>query len=196
MRCPACGATDTRVVDSRVAGPEQEQIRRRRECRVCHERFTTFERAEFSLPRVVKRSGERVAFDDEKLRSGLRRALHKRPVRTEDVENVIDDIKRRLAGISAPEIKSDRIGEMVLEALHGLDHVAYIRFASIYLSFASVQSFREAIERLEEDLSPEMRRHQLRLIDEEAARASASEATDPDPESDPESGPDPSGESR
>ncbi|WP_019590660.1 transcriptional regulator NrdR [Thioalkalivibrio sp. ALE20] len=192
MRCPACGASDTRVVDSRVAGPEQEQIRRRRECRVCHERFTTFERAEFSLPRVVKRSGERVAFDDEKLRSGLRRALHKRPVRTEDVENVIDDIKRRLAGTSAPEIKSDRIGEMVLEALHGLDHVAYIRFASIYLSFASVQSFREAIERLEDDLSPEMRRHQLRLIDEEAARAAADEIAEESPPDDP----DPAGESR
>ncbi len=159
---------------------------------MCHERFTTFERAEFSLPRVVKRSGERVAFDDEKLRSGLRRALHKRPVRTEDVENVIDDIKRRLAGTSAPEIKSDRIGEMVLEALHGLDHVAYIRFASIYLSFASVQSFREAIERLEDDLSPEMRRHQLRLIDEEAARAAADEI----PEESPPDDPDPAGESR
>lgn len=74
MRCPACGAHDTRVVDSRVAGPEQEQIRRRRECRECRARFTTFERAEFSLPRVVKRSGERVAFDEDKLRSGLRRA--------------------------------------------------------------------------------------------------------------------------
>ncbi len=156
------------MVDSRVAGPEQEQVRRRRECRVCRARFTTFERAEFNLPRVVKRSGERVAFDEEKLRSGLRRALHKRPVKTEDVEGVIDAIKARLSSLSAPEVKSDRIGEMVLEALHGLDHVAYIRFASIYLSFASVQSFREAIERLEDDLSPEMRRSQLRLIDEDA----------------------------
>jgi len=169
MRCPACGAQETRVLDSRVAGPEQEQVRRRRECRACGARFTTFERAEFSLPRVVKRSGERVAFDEEKLRSGLRRALHKRPVKTEDVERVIDDIERQLASLAAPEVKSDRIGEMVLAALHDLDHVAYIRFASIYLSFASVQSFREAIERLEEDLSPEMRRSQLRLIDEDTS---------------------------
>ncbi|WP_026333136.1 transcriptional regulator NrdR [Thioalkalivibrio sp. ALM2T] len=178
MRCPSCHDQDTRVVDSRVAGPEQEQIRRRRQCRACGARFTTFERAEFSLPRVVKRSGERVAFDEEKLRSGLRRALHKRPVKTDDVERVIDDIKRQLSAVTAPEVKSDRIGEMVLAALHVLDHVAYIRFASIYLSFASVQSFREAIERLEDDLSPEMRRSQMRLIDEEAAGIAPESAAD------------------
>jgi transcriptional repressor NrdR len=164
MRCPACGAEDTRVVDSRVAGPEQDQVRRRRECLVCNARFTTFERAEFSMPRVVKRSGERVAFDEEKLRGGLRLALHKRPVRTDEVEAAIDRIKRRLAAYGAREIRSDRIGEWVMEALRQLDQVAYIRFASIYLSFANVQSFREAIERLEEDLTPEMRRSQIPLI--------------------------------
>ncbi len=167
MRCPACGADDTRVVDSRVAGPEQDQIRRRRECQVCGARFTTFERAEFSMPRVVKRSGERVAFDEEKLRGGLRLALHKRPVRTDEVEAAIDRIKRRLAAYGQREIRSDRIGEWVMEELRALDQVAYIRFASIYLSFANVQSFRDAIERLEQDLSPEMRRSQLRLIDQE-----------------------------
>jgi len=166
MRCPACGADDTRVIDSRVAGPEQDQIRRRRECQACGARFTTFERAEFSMPRVVKRSGERVAFDEEKLRGGLRLALHKRPVRTDEVEAAIDRIKRRLAAYGQREIRSDRIGEWVMEELRGLDQVAYIRFASIYLSFANVQSFRDAIERLEQDLSPEMRRSQLRLIDE------------------------------
>jgi transcriptional repressor NrdR len=166
MRCPSCGADDTRVVDSRVAGPEQDQIRRRRECLRCGGRFTTFERAEFSLPRVVKRSGERVAFDEEKLRGGLRLALHKRPVRTDEVETAIERIKRRLAAHPSREIRSDRIGEWVMEELRQLDQVAYIRFASIYLSFANVQSFRDAIERLEQDLSPEMRRLQLRLIDE------------------------------
>lgn len=167
MRCPACGADDTRVVDSRVAGSEQEQIRRRRECQACGARFTTFERAEFSMPRVVKRSGERVAFDEEKLRGGLRLALHKRPVRTDEVEAAIDRIKRRLATYAQREIRSDRIGEWVMEELRALDQVAYIRFASIYLSFANVQSFRDAIERLEQDLSPEMRRSQLRLIDDD-----------------------------
>ncbi len=164
MRCPACGADDTRVVDSRVAGPEQDQVRRRRECQACGARFTTFERAEFNMPRVVKRSGERVAFDEEKLRGGLRLALHKRPVRTDEVEAAIDRIKRRLAAYGAREIRSDRIGEWVMEELRGLDQVAYIRFASIYLSFANVQSFREAIERLEDDLTPEMRRSQIPLI--------------------------------
>lgn len=164
MHCPACGADDTRVVDSRVAGPEQDQIRRRRECQICGARFTTFERAEFNMPRVVKRSGERVAFDEEKLRGGLRLALHKRPVRTDEVEAAIDRIKRRLAAYGAREIRSDRIGEWVMEELRGLDQIAYIRFASIYLSFANVQSFREAIERLEDDLTPEMRRSQIPLI--------------------------------
>jgi transcriptional repressor NrdR len=168
MRCPACGADDTRVVDSRVAGPEQDQVRRRRECQACGARFTTFERAEFNMPRVVKRSGERVAFDEEKLRGGLRLALHKRPVRTDEVEAAIDRIKRRLAAYGAREIRSDRIGEWVMEALRQLDQVAYIRFASIYLSFANVQSFREAIERLEDDLSPEMRRSQIPLIGDAA----------------------------
>lgn len=177
MHCPACGADDTRVVDSRVAGPEQDQIRRRRECQACGARFTTFERAEFNMPRVVKRSGERVAFDEEKLRGGLRLALHKRPVRTDEVEAAIDRIKRRLAAYGAREIRSDRIGEWVMEELRGLDQVAYIRFASIYLSFANVQSFREAIERLEDDLTPEMRRSQIPLIGDppdDAARESGS----------------------
>ena len=172
MRCPACGADDTRVVDSRVAGPEQDQIRRRRECQACGARFTTFERAEFNMPRVVKRSGERVAFDEEKLRGGLRLALHKRPVRTDEVEAAIDRIKRRLAAYGAREIRSDRIGEWVMEELRGLDQIAYIRFASIYLSFANVQSFREAIERLEDDLTPEMRRSQIPLIGDPSDDAS------------------------
>ncbi|AGA34515.1 Ribonucleotide reductase transcriptional regulator NrdR [Thioalkalivibrio nitratireducens DSM 14787] len=166
MRCPACGADDTRVVDSRVAGSEQDQIRRRRECQACGARFTTFERAEFSMPRVVKRSGERVAFDESKLRAGLTLALHKRPVHTDEVEAAIERIKRRLAAYGAREIRSDRIGEWVMEELRSLDQVAYIRFASVYLSFANVQSFREAVERLEQELTPEMRRSQLRLIDE------------------------------
>lgn len=175
MRCPFCGGEDTQVKDSRPA-EEGVAIRRRRACPACGARFTTFERAEFSMPRVVKRSGERVAFDEEKLRGGLRLALHKRPVRTDEVEAAIDRIKRRLAAYGAREIRSDRIGEWVMEELRGLDQVAYIRFASIYLSFANVQSFREAIERLEQDLTPEMRRSQLRLIEEGVEPRPESEA--------------------
>jgi len=175
MRCPACGADDSRVVDSRTAGPDQGQIRRRRECQSCGARFTTFERAEFSMPRVVKRSGQRVAFDEDRLRGGLARALHKRPVQTDAVEAAIERIKRRLAAFGAREIPSDRIGEWVMEELRELDQVAFIRFASIYLSFANVQSFRDAIERLEQDLTPEMRRSQLPLIDGDG------DGSDPDP---------------
>jgi transcriptional repressor NrdR len=167
MRCPACGADDTRVVDSRVAGAEQEQIRRRRECRVCQTRFTTFERIESHMPRVVKRSGERVAFSEEKLRAGFRLALHKRPVKTDAEEAAVERVKRRLMAFPAREIQSDRIGEWVMEELRQLDQVAYIRFASIYLSFANVQAFRDAIEKLERDLTPEMRRSQLALISED-----------------------------
>ena len=157
MRCPSCGADDTRVVDSRTAGSEQEQIRRRRECQSCGARFTTFERVEFTLPRVVKRSGERVAFDEDKLRGGLRLALHKRPVDTDAAEAALERIMRRLAAHGTREIPSQRIGEWVMDELHSLDQVAYLRFASVYLSFANVQAFREAVERLERDLSPDDR---------------------------------------
>lgn len=162
MRCPACGFENSRVIDSRVAGSEQEQVRRRRHCPECGARFTTFERVESPFPRVVKRSGERVGFDEEKLRAGLRLALHKRPVRTNAVEASIDQIKRRLITFPSREIQSSRIGEWIMEELRQLDEVAYIRFASVYLSFASVQAFREAVEKLEQDLSSDIRRPPLR----------------------------------
>ena len=178
MRCPACGEEMTRVVDSRAAGADQEQIRRRRECQSCGARFTTFEKVEFTMPRVVKRSGERVTFDEEKLRGGLRLALHKRPVQTDAVEAAIDRIKHRLAGFGSREIESEQIGEWVMAELRALDQVAYIRFASIYLSFASVQAFRDAIEHLERDLALEKRRKPDR---------------DPDSDSNPDSDPDPVG---
>lgn len=165
MRCPDCGADDTRVVDSRSTHPEHEQIRRRRECRECGYRFTTFERRDYRLPRVVKRNGERVVFDESKLRAGMSLALHKRPVRAEQEDAAIERIKRRLSAHHDREIRSARIGEWVMEELRMLDQVAYIRFASIYLSFNNVQAFRETIERLEQDLTPEMRRSQLPLID-------------------------------
>jgi transcriptional repressor NrdR len=164
MRCPFCGAQDTKVVDSRLFG-EGDQVRRRRKCVVCKERFTTFEAAELNLPRVVKRDGSRVPFDGRKLRTGLLRALEKRPVGTEEIEAAVARINRRLVSGGEGEVSSRRIGELVMEELRGLDQVAYVRFASVYRKFEDVNAFREEIDRLERQPTPEVRRQQLDLLD-------------------------------
>ena len=150
MHCPFCSAIDTRVIDSRLAA-EGDQVRRRRECPICGERFTTYEVAELSLPRVVKNDGSREPFVEAKLRVGIQRALEKRPVSTKEVDEAIGRIVHKLRMISEGEVESRRIGEWVMEELRALDHVAYIRFASVYLSFEDVNAFREVIERLERD---------------------------------------------
>jgi transcriptional repressor NrdR len=168
MRCPFCGAQDTRVIDSRLAG-EGDQIRRRRECLSCHERFTTFETAELSLPRVVKRDGRREPFKEDKLRTGMQHALEKRPVETDRVEAAINRIKRRALTIGEREVNARQIGEWVMRELRELDQVAYVRFASVYRSFEDVQAFRDLIERLEQDLTPEMLRSQLPLLADDSA---------------------------
>ena len=165
MRCPFCNATETKVIDSRLAN-EGSQVRRRRECLDCAERFTTYETAELKLPRVVKRDGRREAFDGQKLRSGIERSLEKRPVRTEDIDAAVSRIKHKLLS-SEREVASSRLGEWVMEELRNLDQIAYIRFASVYLSFDDMDAFRETIERLERDLSPEARKHQISFLDAE-----------------------------
>ena len=166
MRCPYCGATDTKVIDSRLVG-EGDQVRRRRECLVCSERFTTYESAELNLPRVVKGDGRRVPVDGRKLRAGMMRALEKRPVSTDHVEGAIGRITRTLMASGESEVPSRRIGELVMEELKALDQVAYVRFASVYRKFEDVHAFREEIERLEGQPTPEVRRQQLDLLDEE-----------------------------
>ena len=163
MRCPFCGAQDTKVIDSRLAG-EGDQIRRRRECTVCKERFTTYETAELNLPWVVKQDGSRVHFDGRKLRAGMTRALEKRPVSAEDVDAAINHITRKLMASGEREIPSRQIGELVMDELRRLDQVAYVRFASVYRSFEDVNAFREEIERLESEPSPEVRRKQMDLL--------------------------------
>jgi transcriptional repressor NrdR len=168
MRCPFCGAQDTRVIDSRLAG-EGDQIRRRRECLSCHERFTTFETAELSLPRVVKRDGRREPFKEDKLRTGMQHAWETRPVETDRVEAAINRIKRRALTIGEREVNARQIGEWVMRELRELDQVAYVRFASVYRSFEDVQAFRDLIERLEQDLTPEMLRSQLPLLADDSA---------------------------
>ena len=166
MRCPFCSDLTTRVIDSRLAR-DGDQIRRRRECLSCHERFTTYEEAELTLPRVVKQDGRREPFNDEKLRSGMLRALERRPVETELVEEAIHRVEHRALTMGDREVLSRQIGEWVMQELRSLDQVAYVRFASVYRSFEDVQAFRDLIERLENDLTPEMLRSQLSLIGDE-----------------------------
>jgi transcriptional repressor NrdR len=154
MRCPFCGAQDTRVIDSRLA-QDGDQVRRRRECAECRERFTTFEVAELTLPRVVKTNGSREPFREDKLRSGMLRALEKRPVGSDAVEAAISRIKKRLLSRGEREIPSRLIGESVMAELARLDQVAYIRFASVYRSFQDVNEFRQVIDHLEHEPPPD-----------------------------------------
>ena len=163
MRCPFCGAQDTKVIDSRLFG-EGDQVRRRRRCVICKERFTTYESAELNLPRVIKQDGSRVPFDGRKLSSGMTRALEKRPVSTEQLDDALNRIRRRLLASGDREVPSRQIGEWVMDERRALDQVAYVRFASVYRKFEDVNAFREEIERLEEQLPPEARRHQLDLL--------------------------------
>ena len=163
MRCPFCAEPDTRVVDSRLAN-EGEQVRRRRECHACGERFTTYETVELSLPRVVKRDGTRQPYSEDKLRTGLMRALEKRPVATERVEAAVARIQHRLHARGEREVSSQLLGQWVMEELRDLDEVAYVRFASVYLSFQDVEAFRDAVERLTREPSPEQQQRQMSLL--------------------------------
>jgi transcriptional repressor NrdR len=167
MRCPFCGADNTKVVDSRLAA-EGAKVRRRRQCTACNERFTTYEAAELNLPRLVKQDGSRVPFSEQKLLNGMMRALEKRPVSTDQVDAALDRIKHRLLAAGVKELPTRRLGDWVMEELRGLDQVAYVRFASVYRSFEDVNAFREEIERLENQPSPEASRKQLNLLDEES----------------------------
>ncbi len=163
MHCPFCSHEETKVIDSRLAG-EGRQIRRRRECLACGERFTTFETAELVMPRLVKRDEAREPFDEAKLRSGMVRALEKRPVSMEAVEAAIARIIHRMQTMGEREIASRVVGEMVMEELRNLDEVAYVRFASVYRSFQDVTAFQDEIRRLRELAEAESRRDQLSLL--------------------------------
>ncbi|MBS3804618.1 MAG: transcriptional regulator NrdR [Oleiphilaceae bacterium] len=147
MHCPFCGEADTKVIDSRLVA-EGDQVRRRRECVSCHERFTTFESAELVMPRVVKQDGTRQPFDEEKLRAGLMKALEKRPVSIEKIDAALNRIRFRLRASGEREVKSMQLGEEVMLELRQLDKVAYVRFASVYRSFQDINEFKEEIERL------------------------------------------------
>ncbi|MBN4069044.1 transcriptional regulator NrdR [Beggiatoa alba] len=148
MRCPFCDAQDTRVVDSRL-GNGGDSIRRRRECNACSERFTTYETAALNLPRVLKHDSRREPFDEDKLRSGILRALEKRPVNVDQVEDIIHRIKHRLLTQGEREVNTKLIGSWVMQELKDLDAVAYVRFASVYHSFEDIEAFKKEIEGLE-----------------------------------------------
>lgn len=147
MECPFCNTSDTKVIDSRLIR-ERNETRRRRECPECEGRFTTYERAELDPPRVMKRDGEREAFNEEKLRNGMLRALEKRPVSIEQIETAVAHILRKAMTCGEREILSSQLGEWVMDELHQLDQVAYVRFASVYRCFQDIDEFRKEISKL------------------------------------------------
>jgi len=147
MKCPFCGFADTKVIDSRL-GKEGNNIRRRRECFDCERRFTTYERIEETLPLVIKKDGRREAFDRQKIIAGMQRACEKRPISIATIEKTVDRLELTLQESGEKEIESSRIGEAVMEALHGMDEVAYVRFASVYRQFKDINEFMSELKDL------------------------------------------------
>ncbi|MDF7676621.1 transcriptional regulator NrdR [Neisseriaceae bacterium ESL0693] len=144
MKCPFCQHHNTQVIDTRLC-EDNNSIRRRRRCVGCNRRFSTFEVAEMRMPLIIKRTGQRVLFDPAKLYTSLSRALHKRPVDTETIEEALSDIESRLYHLGVKEVSSQIIGDMILDTLAHLDEVAYVRFASVYKSFHDVSEFTQLI---------------------------------------------------
>jgi transcriptional repressor NrdR len=177
MYCPFCGHEETKVNDSRLAA-EGRQIRRRRECLACGERFTTFETAELVMPLVVKSHGSREPFDEQKLRSGLIKALQKRPVEQDRIEAAISRITHRLRSLGEREVPSRQVGEFVMNELRHLDEVAYVRFASVYRSFQDVDAFRDEVDKLKVRRRREPLEGQLSLLSAEDAAAKDAAAKD------------------
>ncbi|MDN5862966.1 MAG: transcriptional regulator NrdR [Salinisphaera sp.] len=164
MLCPFCQCDATRVVDSRLSS-EGAQVRRRRECPQCAARFTTFESAELSLPRILKNDGTPEAFSEEKLRQGISQALYKRPVAPEQVDDAVARLIHRLRTAGERQLPSRDLGNWVMEELRELDQVAFVRFASVYRRFEDVNAFREEIERLESTPGREAASAQLSLLE-------------------------------
>jgi transcriptional repressor NrdR len=145
MRCPFCQSDDTQVVDTR-SNPGTNVIRRRRKCPKCDKRFTTYERVELRMPRLVKKGGGRSDFDRDKLVASMMLALRKRPVATEEIDGAVDRIEEKLRSLGEREIPTSRVGDLVMRELARLDKIAYIRFASVYRSFETPDDFREAVQ--------------------------------------------------
>ena len=167
FHCPFCNNDETKVIDSRLAG-EGWQVRRRRECQQCDERYTTFETAELVMPHVIKRDDSREPFDQIKLRSGILRALEKRPVKSEDIEKSIERVTHLLQTMGEREVSGRLIGDMVMEELRKLDQVAYVRYASVYRSFQDITEFQKEIEKLQSLPGPVDREQMSLLSDDES----------------------------
>jgi len=150
MRCPFCNHLEDRVVDSRLS-KEGESIRRRRECLKCEGRFTTYERIEEVLPLVIKKDGRREPFDRQKILQGLKKACEKRPISIATLEEVANRIEKETQELGVKEVQSTHIGEQVMNALHHLDQVAYVRFASVYREFKDINEFLEELKDLLKD---------------------------------------------
>ena len=165
MYCPFCSHEETKVIDSRLSG-EGRQIRRRRQCLDCNERFTTFESAELVMPRLVKSDNSRQPFDESKLKNSMVRALEKRPVSSDAFEKAVGRLVHQLRTMGEREVPSRLIGELVMEELRELDEVAYVRFASVYRSFQDVTEFQDEIKRLQEISDASASREQMSLLPE------------------------------
>ncbi len=160
MRCPYCHARDSRVTDSRAS---DDGIRRRRECIACGERFTTTETVQLSTVQILKKDGRREDFNREKLLAGLRKACEKRNVAATQLDEVVAEIQARVMADGRPEIPSQVVGELAMDALRKLDHIAYIRFASVYRAFTDIESLKEAVTALEEGRIPSLEEQSMQL---------------------------------
>tara|TARA_B110000261_G_scaffold793_1_gene753 strand:+ start:370 stop:885 length:516 start_codon:yes stop_codon:yes gene_type:complete len=167
MHCPFCNFTDTKVIDSRLT-VDNSKVKRRRECVSCENRWSTLESADLNLPRVIKKDNSREDFSENKVERGIVRALNKRSVDKDAIDIAIQNIKNKLKAVSDKEIISSQIGILVMQELKDLDQVAYIRFASVYHSFEDLQAFQDIINIIEKDLTPEMKKTQLKLIDDDS----------------------------
>ena len=166
MYCPFCGDQETKVVDSRLTG-DGYQIRRRRECTGCAERFTTFESAEFVLPKLVKTDESREPFDEAKLRSGILKATEKRPISSEAIEELISRVIRKVQKMGEREIQSRLLGEIVIDELREIDEIAFVRYASVYRRFQDVEEFEKEIESLRDATPMEKKRTQISIFQDE-----------------------------
>lgn len=149
MYCPFCNFSETRVLDSRLVA-EGNQVRRRRVCEKCNERFTTYETAELVMPKVIKRNSVREAFNEQKLLAGLNKALEKRPINSEEIRQLVNRIKSKVRANFDSEVTTQNIGEIVMQELKKIDHIAYVRFASVYRNFQDIEAFRKALNALDE----------------------------------------------
>jgi transcriptional repressor NrdR len=156
MKCPYCQQSETKVVDSRLL-KEGLSVRRRRKCEACEKRFTTYETIEISMPNIVKLDGRREPYNREKIYSGIEKACQKRPISTDQLERIVENIEKSIVDVSAKEVKTQDIGNIVMMYLRNLDPVAYIRFASVYRKFQDVEEFVNDIKHDEESFSSTMR---------------------------------------